>query len=121
MVEVQSTVEGTQAYVLASAVSSCMYCTRCLGLATAGLAARIQQVVRLSDGMYAYSAPLSPPNRYQCRSNLADSALRCKQIELGCRVPGVLDLEPDAQVVEVFANRRRNGRGMGTGADDEEV
>lgn len=39
---------------------------------------------------------LPPPNRYQRSRNLPNAPLRRQQIELRCRIPCILDLQPHA-------------------------
>jgi hypothetical protein len=70
--------------------------------------------------MQLTSSPrLLPSNRYQGRRDLPDAPLRRKQIELRRRIPRILYLKAYAEVVEVFANSRRNRRDVRSGADDE--
>ena len=63
--------------------------------------------------------PLPPSDGYKRRRDLADSALRRKQIELRRCIARVLYLEPHTEAVEVLAHSRCKGRDGGAGANNE--
>jgi hypothetical protein len=68
--------------------------------------------------LVCFSTPLPPSDRNQRRCNLADAALRSKQIKLRCGIACILYLEANAQAVQVFADGRRNGCSVWACADD---
>jgi hypothetical protein len=72
----------------------------------------------LTSKCISTSLPLPPSNRHQRRRNLSNPALRRQQIELRRRIPRVLYLEPNAQVIKVLAHVGRDGVYAGSGADD---
>lgn len=69
----------------------------------------------------SFSTPFPPADWNQCSCNLSDSTLRRKQIELRCGISGVLYVESNAQIVQIFAHCGCNGRSMWASPDDEKV
>jgi hypothetical protein len=70
----------------------------------------------------ALSLPSFPETNGDERSgDIAHPALSRQQVKLCRRIPRVLYLQPYAQIVEVFADRGRNGSHGGTCANDEEI
>lgn len=56
---------------------------------------------------------LPPTNGYQCRGDFVDSPLCGQHIELGCRVPGVENLDTQSQAAQVLPRRRAQGPHLG--------